>query len=83
MKPIIIKSVEKDNMNTEDDTFRILARPNIDKMSELHFDWKRKITDEGKPFNNMWNIEFMKYHGWTWTEFLRAKKDLRDKKYTG
>ncbi len=60
---------------TEDDTFRILARPNIDKMVELHWEWKMKITDEGKPFNSSWNIPFMKYHGWTWMEFLRAKKD--------
>ena len=60
---------------TEDETFRILARPNIDRMVELHFIWKRKITDEGMAFNSSWNISFMKHHGWTWTEFLRAKKD--------
>lgn len=63
------------NEYTEDDTFRVLARPNIHQMVELHFAWKRKITDGGKDFNSMWNIPFMKHYGWTWMEFLRAKKD--------
>lgn len=59
---------------TEDDTFRVLARPNIHEMVELHITWKRSITDEGKTFNSMWNISFMKYHGWGWIEYLIAKK---------
>jgi hypothetical protein len=60
---------------TEDDTFRILARPNIDKMVDLHFAWRKKIISEGNLFNSSWNIPFMKYHGWTWTEFLIAKRN--------
>lgn len=62
-------------VSTEDDTFRVLARPNIEQMVELHFHWKKKITDKDKIFNSSLNISFMKYYGWTWLEFLRAKKD--------
>jgi len=59
---------------TEDDTFRILARPDIHEMVRLHWAWVKSITDEGKKFNSSWNITFMKSHGWTWLEFLRTKK---------
>lgn len=57
--------VMSEKVYTEDDTFRILARPNIDKMVELHVMWKRKITDEGLTFNSSRNISFMKHHGWS------------------
>ncbi len=60
---------------TEDDTFRILARPNIHKMVEMHNTWKIKVGKEHNVFNSMWNVSFMKYHGWTWVEFLREKKN--------
>lgn len=67
--------IMSENVYTEDDTFRILARPNIHEMFELHIVWKRKFTDEGITFNSMWNIGFMKHYGWGWEEFLRAKKE--------
>lgn len=60
-------------VGTEDDTFRILSRPSIHEMVVLHRDWKRKFTDEGKEFNTMWNISFMRSYGWDWTEFLIEK----------
>lgn len=60
---------------TEDDTFRILARPNLDQMVELHaefvYGWRKK--HEG-IYPTILNISFMRQHGWTWPEFLRAKK---------
>lgn len=60
---------------TEEDTFRVLARPDVHVMFNLHREWKRKLAEDGTDFNSMWNISFMKYHGWTWVEFLRAKND--------
>jgi hypothetical protein len=58
---------------TEDDTFRVLARPKLEQMMELHAAWKRKIHEDGAEFNTTWNIAFMKHHGWTWVEYLTAK----------
>lgn len=58
---------------TEDDTSRILARPDIHRMVELHREWQKKRYTAG-VYNTLGNIEFSKYYGWNWVEFLKAKK---------
>jgi hypothetical protein len=60
---------------TEDDTFRILARPDIHKMVILHTEWSQKQRALKDPFDTRKNIEFVKHHGWGWIEFLNAKKE--------
>lgn len=63
-------------MYTEDDTFRVLARPDIHKMVVLHQDWQNgeKHKSANGSYSSLKNIEFAKYYGWTWIEFLKAKK---------
>lgn len=58
---------------TEDDTFRILARPDIHKMYNLHKEWVQKHRKNG-IYDQQKNITFAKYYGWTWFEYLKAKK---------
>lgn len=59
---------------TEDDTFRVLARPDIHEMYRLLSIHSRKWTDEGKLYPTPENIRFCKYYGWGWIEYLRAKR---------
>ncbi len=58
-------------MGTEDDTFRILARPDIHAMVKLHIEWKRYSR---RPYNARLNIDFVKYYGWGWREFLDERR---------
>jgi hypothetical protein len=60
---------------TEDDTFRILARPSIHEMVELHRKWKIKHSRKDGSYNTVHNLSFVKHYGWTWFEYLRAKKE--------
>lgn len=55
---------------TEDDTFRILARPKFDEMRAIHQRWK---ADQGRPSYH--NIAFMKSYGWTWLEYIRERSE--------
>lgn len=49
--------------NSEDDTFRILARPSFDEMTML-------FKECGlKPYQR---LEFAKKYGWTWSEYARV-----------
>ena len=59
---------------TEDDTFRILARPDIHKMVILHREWIQKERDRKGVYDSRKNITFCKHNGWQWIEFLREKK---------
>jgi hypothetical protein len=55
---------------TEDDTFRILARPPFDRMREIHRLWKtqgHRVSYE--------NVAFMRRHGWTWLEYVNERSD--------
>lgn len=61
--------------STEDDTFRILARPNIDKMVVLHREWVAEHRKSNGTYDQQQNIQFAKYYGWTWITFLKAKKE--------
>ena len=65
-------------LTDEERCFRILARPSLSEMHEKHVTWIRSFTDQGKTYNSMLNIPFMKKHGWTWVEFLYAKKAARE-----
>lgn len=49
--------------NTEDDTFRILARPNFNDI--------RKIYQTNRPKPGIDRLEFFKPYGWTWSEYVR------------
>jgi hypothetical protein len=59
-------------MHTEDDTFRVLARPNIHEMARMYAAWKKSEQAMG-TFNTLKNIGFMKYYGWRWSDFLRER----------
>lgn len=66
-------------LGTEDDTFRILSRPSIHKMVVLHKEWVKKKSTRYNgvyhQYNSMLNLEFAKYYGWGWVEYLKAKKE--------
>ena len=51
---------------TEDDTFRILARPDFSKIREMYFGSNFQGT--GRCLER---IAFMKEYGWTWREFTQ------------
>ncbi len=55
---------------TEDDTCRVLARPDIHEMVRLYNDYKKSRNVE---YSSLDNIRFAKYYGWGWLEFLTAK----------
>jgi hypothetical protein len=56
---------------TEEDTFRTLAKPVIDKMVVIYQTEKKKYYRSC----SLDNIAICKKYGWRWEEFLRAKKD--------
>ena len=59
---------------SEDDTFRILARPSFDKIREMHCDYKRSWrAAHGSNYPSTLNVSFMKHHGWTWLEFIKEQ----------
>lgn len=66
---------ETETGKSEDDLFRVLARPDIEKMVTLHAEWVQSHRDFTGTYNQTKNIEFARYYGWTWTEFLKAKKE--------
>lgn len=67
--------LEETTGRTEDDTFRVLARPNIEKMVELHPEWVSERRSADGIYDQRHNIAFARYYGWTWIEFLKAKKE--------
>lgn len=67
------------SLTDEERCFRILARPPINEMIEIHAKWQKSITDNGMPFNSIRNIGFMIEHGWTWIEFVYARKAYRNR----
>jgi hypothetical protein len=62
---------ENSSRFTEDETFRILARPSFEKIWEMHNEWK---NSKKLPYPATDNVVFMKHHGWSWLEFLREQK---------
>lgn len=61
------------DLGTEDDTFRILARPPFEKMADLHRAWKEewKRTHPNDLYPTTLNVEFARHYGWTWLEYQR------------
>lgn len=62
------------NLGTEDDTFRILARPPFEEMHDLHRAWKEKWKSAHPwdvTYPSTLNMEFAKHYGWTWIEYQR------------
>lgn len=59
----------------EDDTFRVLARPDIEKMVELHREWVSARRSVNGVYDQQNNIKFAKYYGWTWIEYLKARRE--------
>lgn len=57
---------------TEDDTARVLSRPDIHEMEKLYRDFCFSIN-YGK-YNSLDNITFAKSYKWCWLEFLIARK---------
>lgn len=61
---------------TEDDTFRVLARPSPQEMKELQYqwiaDWCRRTGKDRYPSPE--NLNFAKHYGWEWSEYLIALK---------
>ena len=55
---------------TEDDTFRVLARPGIHEMYALYISWWRSLPDK----NTMLRVSFCKSYDWTWFEFFTEAK---------
>jgi len=55
---------------TEDDLFRVLARPKLPEMISLYGAWWNSliVKDPTK------RIPFMKKYGWTWYEFIHECK---------
>jgi len=53
--------------NTEDDTFRILARPTFDEMTQLF-----KSIPEMYPYER---IAFAKIYGWSWAEYASVCRE--------
>ena len=63
-------------LNTEDDLFRILKRPDIHAMVVLHRDWVRDHRDAGGGiYDQRKNLELVKLYGWDWIEFLKARHE--------
>jgi len=60
MEPTYLPEIK----NTEDDTFRILARPNFDEMTRLF-----KLDSNMKPYAR---LAFAEKYGWTWGEYTRV-----------
>jgi hypothetical protein len=71
-----MKEISEDKY-TEDDTFRVLARPDIHTMVKLHQQYKVNCRrgQPDQPYPSTKNISFCKYYGWDWVEFLIAKKE--------
>jgi hypothetical protein len=60
---------------TEDDTFRILARPDIHEMVRLHAEYtKQWHANNSGTYPTTENIRFAKHYGWNWVEFLDVKR---------
>lgn len=57
---------------TEDDTFRILAKPCIHKMTAL---WVNETVLKKRRGRNLDLAAFCQKHGWDWSEFLKAKHE--------
>jgi hypothetical protein len=55
---------------TEDDTFRMLARPGIHEMVDLYVKWERVHVVECSLERLAWS----KHYGWQWGELVRAAK---------
>lgn len=55
----------------EDDTFRILSRPDIHEMVKIYTEFKK---DHVGVYDTRWNIELVRKYKWDWIEFLVAKK---------
>lgn len=58
---------------TEEDTVRILCRPDIHRMVELYQIHKIERYSV-EDYSSLNNIKFAKKHGWNWLQFLREKK---------
>jgi hypothetical protein len=69
------ESLELHSHMTEDDTFRVLARPDIHKMVILHREWVQLHRGEDGTYDQQKNIKFARHYGWTWIEYLRARKE--------
>ena len=63
--------------NSQDDLFRILARPSFDEIREMHAEHKWKYREKHGEYPSTENIAFMKHHGWTWFEFLREQHNRK------
>lgn len=68
------KNMKRENELTEDDTFRILARPDIHAMVTLHRQWILAHRKNHR-YDQQHNIKFAKHYGWTWIEFIKARKE--------
>lgn len=57
-----------------DDLFRILARPDFDKIRSMHAE---HVSQYRRAHNGHYpsteNVSFMKYYGWTWLEFVKEQ----------
>lgn len=56
---------------TEDDTFRILARPDVHELMTLY---QKNMKKRGSAYTSIENVSFCKYHGWRWREFLQEAR---------
>jgi hypothetical protein len=54
---------------TEEDTFRVLARPSLEEMRDIHAAWWSNLPNKDSSLR----ISFMKSYGWTWLEFMRER----------
>jgi hypothetical protein len=59
---------------SEDDTYRILARPSFEDMASLLRAYRVSQYEEQGKYPTTENIRFCKQHGWGWIEFLQASK---------
>jgi len=59
---------------TEDDTFRVLARPSVEEMVKLHREHYREWCSNSEVYPASQCVIFAKHHGWGWLEYLIARK---------
>lgn len=63
--------------NSQDDLFRVLARPNFDEIRRMLSEHRAQYRSKHGNYPSTENVSFMKYYGWTWLEFCTEQHHRR------
>lgn len=67
---LMIGTMEPETKYTEDDLFRVLARPKFEEMVQIYRVWWHAVIEK----DTTKRVAFMKKYGWTWFEFIHECK---------